>query len=190
MKQTGNGKVVMKLNAKQIVLLLGISAFLGVFALSSEAQGDPVFSANETEACFRDIDALAAGPSGYSVLECVGRGAQACMMTPGGDTTFGMMACLEGELLYWDARLEAAYAERLDSAREQDLEMATFRSSAPPIENTLRALHQVWKLFRETSCRYEQALWMGGTGGGPAAMACHMHETARQALKYEGWWAQ
>ena len=30
----------------------------------------------------------------------------------------------------------------------------------------------------------------GGTGGGPATLACHMHETARQALKLEGWWAQ
>ena len=112
------------------------------------------------------------------------------MMTPGGDTTYGMMDCLNGERLYWDARLNAAYAERVATAKQQDKELRDLGSAAASIEDSLRAMQRAWMAFRDTACLYEQAQWMGGTGGGPATMAGHMHETARQALKLEGWFAQ
>jgi len=64
------------------------------------------------------------------------------------------------------------------------------RSAAVSVEESLRTMQRAWISFRDASCLYEQAQWMGGTGGGPATQACHMHETARQALKLEGWWAQ
>jgi len=101
-----------------------------------------------------------------------------------------MMACLDGELAYWDARLNAAYAERITAAEALDAEMRTLGSAAPSIEDSLRAMQRAWIPFRDASCLYEQAQWMGGTGGGPATLACHMQETARQALKLEGWWGQ
>ena len=112
------------------------------------------------------------------------------MMTPGGDTTIGMIECLEGELGYWDGRLNAAYVKRVAIAKEQDAEMRELGSAAASIEESLRAMQRAWIAFRDASCLYEQAQWMGGTGGGPGTMACHMHETARQALKLEGWWGQ
>jgi uncharacterized protein YecT (DUF1311 family) len=112
------------------------------------------------------------------------------MMTPGGDTTIGMMECLDGEVGYWDARLNTAYADRVAIAKEQDAEMRDLGSAAVSIEESLRWMQQAWIAFRDASCLYEQAQWMGGTGGGPATAACHMHETARQALKLEGWWGQ
>ena len=112
------------------------------------------------------------------------------MNTRGGDSTIGMMTCLEGELKYWDARLNSAYAKRIATAKQQDAELMSLRSAAASLEKSLRTMQKSWISFRDASCLYEQAQWMGGTGGGPATLACHMHETARQALKLEGWWAQ
>lgn len=162
----------------------------GGFAIGAPAQAQPEFMPDATEACIIEANATSPGLSGHSVLDCVGSAAAACMMTPGGDTTIGMIKCLNNELSYWDRRLNAAYAQRVAIAKEQDTEMRELGSSAASIEENLKAMQRAWISFRDASCLYEQAQWMGGTGGGPATMACHMQETARQTLKLEGWWGQ
>lgn len=154
------------------------------------AQAEPVFSPVATETCEQEVQQSATALSGHAVLDCIGRSAQDCMITPGGDTTVGMMECLGAELTYWDARLNAAYADRLATAQEQDAELQDLGSAAERIEGQLRAMQRAWIAFRDASCHYERAQWMGGTGGGPASVACHMNETARQALKLEGWWGE
>jgi uncharacterized protein YecT (DUF1311 family) len=168
----------------------GVGMVALVLMSGGAASAEPVFSPDATEACVTEAHATAPGLSGHGVLDCVGRAAGACMMTPGGDTTLGMMACLDGELGYWDARLNAAYAARIAAAQALDDEMRGLGSAAPSVEESLRDMQRAWIPFRDAACRYEQAQWMGGTGGGPATLACHMHETARQALKLEGWWGQ
>lgn len=170
--------------------LLAAAALVGSLMMAPSLQADPVFTPDATDTCVKEAYATSPGLSGHAVLDCVGRAAAVCMMTPGGDTTIGMMECLEGERGYWDARLGAAYADGMSIAREQDTEMRELGSAAASIAERLRDLQQAWIAFRNASCLYEQAQWMGGTGGGPATMACHMHETARQALKLEGWWGQ
>ena len=168
--------------------------WLGLLALAlmsgGSAWAEPVFSPAATDACVSEASANSQGLSGHAVLDCVGQAAAACMMTPGGDTTIGMMECLDGERAYWDVRLNAAYVGRVATAQSQDAELKVMDSAATSVEDSLRAMQRAWMSFRDTSCLYEQAQWMGGTGGGPATLACHMHETARQALKLEGWWAQ
>jgi uncharacterized protein YecT (DUF1311 family) len=169
---------------------LTLTILAGGLVPGAPALAEPVFTPDATEACVSEAYATSPGLSGHAVLDCVGRAAAACMMTPGGDTTVGMVECLDGELGYWDGRLNAAYAERVAIAKEQDDEMREIGSAAASIEESLRAMQRAWISFRDASCLYEQAQWMGGTGGGPATMACHMQETARQALKLEGWWGQ
>lgn len=173
-----------------IIRVFGPSLIAISFAMGSDLRAEPLFSEEKTENCVSAITATSPGLSEHRVLDCVGRAAGACMMTPGGDTTVGMLACLDGELAYWDARLNAAYAERIAVAQTQDAELRTLGSANASVEESLRAAQRAWIAFRDASCLYEQAQWMGGTGGGPATLACHMHETARQALKLEGWWAQ
>jgi uncharacterized protein YecT (DUF1311 family) len=167
---------------------LGLMALL--FVSGAAALAEPVFTPAATEACVSEAEATSPGLGGHGVLDCIGRAAGACMMTPGGDTTLGMMECLEGEQGYWDARLNVAYAGRIAAAQALDAEIRTRGSAAASVEGSLRTMQRAWISFRDASCLYEQAQWMGGTGGGPATQACHMHETARQALKLEGWWAQ
>ncbi|WP_439526053.1 lysozyme inhibitor LprI family protein [Roseovarius mucosus] len=168
----------------------GQLAFALLLASSGAAQAEPVFLPDATLACTREAERLAPNLSGHAVLDCVGRSAQACMTTDGGETTIGMIDCLDAELKLWDGRLNAAYAAKMDAARTSDAEMASIGASVPSLENSLREMQRAWMAFRDAACLYEQAQWMGGTGGGPATMACHMQETARQALRLEGWWAQ
>lgn len=157
---------------------------------SSAAWAEPVFSPMATDGCISEAFAASPDRSRNAVLDCVGRSAAVCMTMPGGDTTIGMTDCLGAELIYWDARLNAAYAEQLLVALDQDAEVKEVGSVAPSIEESLRTMQRAWMSFRDASCLYEQAQWMGGTGSGPATVACHMHETARQALKLEGAWVQ
>lgn len=176
--------------ASHSMAALTLTILAGSLVLGGPALAEPVFTPGATETCLSEAYTTSPGLSGHAVLDCVGRAAAACMMTPGGDTTIGMIECLEGELSYWDARLNAAYVERVAIAQEQDNEMREMGSAGASIEEGLRAMQRAWISFRDASCLYEQAQWMGGTGGGPATMSCHMQETARQALKLEGWWGQ
>lgn len=101
----------------------------------------------------------------------------------------GMIDCFNAELRLWDRRLNAAYAKRIAAARSEDAQGTNVRSTSTSLVDSLRAMQRAWIGYRDAACLYEQAQWLGGTGAGPATMACHMHETARQALQLEGWWA-
>lgn len=180
----------MILDKRYIISLLGQSVLVLTFASAADLSAEPVFSSTATESCVSATAVNSPDLGGHDVLDCVGRAAAACMIKPGGDTTLGMMDCLQGELAYWDARLNAAYTKRIEVAQTQDAEMQTLGSAAASVEDSLRAMQRAWNSFSDAACLYEQAQWMGGTGGGPATLACHMHETARQALRLEGWWAQ
>ena len=158
--------------------------------LCTSVQAKPAFSPKATEACVVKATTASKSQSGHSVLDCVGQSAQACMNRPGGDTTVGMMDCLKAELDFWDARLNAAYAKRWAEAKAEDAEMKRIGASSTKLEESLQKMQRAWISYRDATCLHEQAKWQGGTGGGPATMACHMNETARQALKLDGWWSQ
>jgi uncharacterized protein YecT (DUF1311 family) len=168
---------------------VSLAAGLALVAFAP-AQANPVFKPAATDACVTKASAGSENKSDHAVLACVGQSAQACMNTPGGETTVGMMDCLKGELDYWDKKLNAAYAKRLATAKTDDAELKSMGSAAPKTEPALRKMQRAWIAYRDAACLYEQSKWMGGTGGGPATMACHMEETARQALKLDGWWSQ
>jgi uncharacterized protein YecT (DUF1311 family) len=168
---------------------VSLAAGLALVAFAP-AQANPVFKPAATDACVTKASAQSKNKSDHAVLACVGQSAQACMRTPGGDTTVGMMDCLKGELDYWDGKLNAAYAKRLATAKSNDAELKSMGSAAPKTEPALRKMQRAWIGYRDAACLYEQSKWMGGTGGGPATMACQMEETARQALKLDGWWSQ
>jgi uncharacterized protein YecT (DUF1311 family) len=169
---------------------LALAVGLATSGLVDAQQVPAPFDPATTIACVASAQADAPERSGYAVLACPGRAAQACIARPGQDNTVGMVACLDAERRYWDARLNAAHARRLADARKQDAEMASIRAAVAAVEPTLRAMQRAWIAYRDAACRHEQAQWMGGTGGGPATMACHLRETARQALLLEGWWRQ
>ena len=148
---------------------------LALMPLPLAAQ-EMVFSPVATETCLANM------AEGQDPATCIGASANACMeATSGGYSTVGMVGCYEQERLYWDARLNAAYRLARAEAKKIDAEMREIGSSAPSQADALRDMQRAWIGFRDASCDYERALWGGGTGGGPASVACHMFMTAEQA---------
>lgn len=104
---------------------------------------------------------------------CIGLSSAACQQnTPGGDTTVGMIGCLDRELSYWDGALNYYY---------QDL-----RNQDPDRAEDLKQLQRSWIAYRDATCGYEAAEFQGGTFAGIAATDCHLRLTGRQTLYLRG----
>ncbi|NDR56415.1 lysozyme inhibitor LprI family protein [Aliiruegeria sabulilitoris] len=144
------------------------------------AQEELHFTPVPTESCLLGAETLPA------MEACVGTAATACMESHEfGYTTVGMGYCLDQELAFWDARLNAVYRQVMVRDKAVDAEMAEIGSSAPSLSEALREMQRAWIPFRDASCDYDRAQWGGGTGGGPATLSCLMYATARQALILE-----
>ncbi len=137
---------------------------------------DLSFSMAETERCLAETAAADT---------CIGASAALCMESPGGQSTVGMGYCLEQEWLAWDARLNTAYQARMAEAKGIDAEMRDLGASVVSQATALRDMQRAWIPFRDAKCDFERSQWGGGTGGGPATLACLMTETARQTLYLE-----
>ncbi len=139
-----------------------------LFAAPAQAQ-DLSFSPVHTEACLQE--AVGRGER----LDCIGASANQCMQdTAGGETTVGMGGCLDRERDFWDGRLNAAYQQLLSQQR-----------SDPAMLDALRGMQRAWISYRDARCDYEYVQWGGGTGGGPAILACLMQATAEQVFVLE-----
>lgn len=153
---------------------------LALVAGTAASAQELVFSPAATEACLRAL-----APD-QSPEVCIGESAAQCMAdTPGGYSTVAMGGCLDREWQFWDARLNLAYKARRAETKAADAEMRDLGSMAPSQAETLRDMQRAWITWRDATCAYEHAQWGGGTGGGPAAISCHMTLTARQALYLE-----
>ncbi|MGJ8618377.1 MAG: lysozyme inhibitor LprI family protein [Sulfitobacter sp.] len=113
---------------------------------------------------------------------CVGLSAQLCMDTPDGSSTVGMGGCLDAERKFWDDRLNANYQARMVEAKRVDAEMAELGATVPSQSDALRDMQRAWIAFRDTACTWEASKWGGGTGSGPAYVACLMDLTAEQSI--------
>ncbi len=149
-----------------------------LFCAVPAAAQDLVFDIGPTLSCL-------AGTEDYDLRHaCIGEAANRCMeATPGGYSTVGMSGCIDAELQYWDARLNASYQELMAQERADDAELAG--TSAPAKAPRLRDTQRAWIPFRDATCDYERSQWGGGTGGGPATVGCLLRMTAEQTLYLE-----
>ena len=117
--------------------------------------------------------------------DCIGASAEYCMeINPAGYTTIGMSGCADLELTYWDARLNDSY-QNLRRAEKADDDLGRDLPGYVNKANALRDMQRAWIGWRDATCDYERAQWGGGTGGGPATVACLMRLTGEQALYLE-----
>lgn len=161
-----------------IARLIGLACLLAL-ALPAAAQ-ELSFDIRHTRAC---LDRAGADAEGQRA--CVGTSANRCMdATPMGSTTVGMGGCIDRELQWWDARLNAAYQRLMARERADDAQFQGM-ASVPPKAPALRDMQRAWIPFRDATCAYERSWWGGGTGGGPATLGCLLRMTAEQTLYLE-----
>ena len=142
-------------------------------AVPAFADADFVYSNAATQSCLDDGKGL----------ECVGHSAEKCMEdTEGGYSTYGMGGCMSLEADFWDSKLNSAYQSLMAQAKEFDAMAAEDGFTVLSQADTLRDMQRTWISFRDSRCAYEYSLWGGGTGGGPASIACFTQMTAEQAL--------
>lgn len=160
--------------------IIGLGA-LATVGLSGETLAqDLIYSNAQTANC------LANSEMPEEFTSCVGRSSEACMNANSlGGSTIGMGGCLNYEYEFWDARLNHVYQRVMANAKENDAYNASEGLGAPPSAPALRDMQRAWIPFRDARCRYEHTLWAGGTGGGPAVVACLMDVTAEQTLFLE-----
>jgi len=116
-------------------------------------------------------------------MVCAGLAASQCMeRSEGGYTTAGMATCADRELQWWDARLNTTYKKLRARFLAYDADKPDY---APSQSDALREMQRAWIPYRDALCAFEASEWGGGTGAGPAAVGCHLHETARQTLYLE-----
>ncbi len=160
-----------------MILAFSAGVATGATASAEDVKG---FTPAATEQC------LASMVEGQWPNTCIGSSANLCMeTTEGGWSTVGMSKCLNEELQYWDARLNAAYQTVRAKRKATDKEMADLGSAAASQGEALLAMQRAWIAYRDATCDYERSQWGGGTGGGPATVSCHMYMTANQALYLE-----
>lgn len=124
---------------------------------------DLIFSTQAVDQC------LATGQT----EACIGLSAQACQRsTPGGESTVGMVGCLDRETSYWDGALNYYY---------QDL-----RKRDPDRAGSLQEVQRAWIAFRDATCGYEADAYSGGTIVGIIAADCYLRMTGRQTLFLRG----
>lgn len=156
-------------------IILSIILF-AVLSLPVNAQSDDLsFSIDETKACLNDAKDQAR-------LDCIGLSSNQCQSSASGSTTVGMGFCLNSELEWWDARLNETYASLVKLEKSDDEEAQREGWNAPKKYPPLQTLQRNWIKYRDALCEYEAVQWGGGTGAGPAFLACMMHETARQTI--------
>lgn len=146
-----------------------------VFILVLSMAGAPAAAQDLTFHPDPVMDCLSDATKAAMRHDCIGAAANLCMIeTPGGSSTPVMGGCLDLERGWWDARLNDVYARLLDQ-----------HAGAPATLENLRAMQRTWITYRDARCDYEFAQWDGGTGGGPALLACLMTSTAEQTLVLE-----
>jgi uncharacterized protein YecT (DUF1311 family) len=164
----------MKVRAKMKNEFYGIALAI-IFAPPVMAQ-DLVYSDDAVSDCLGS-EAPREGAS------CAGASAAACMAdTPGSDTTVGMGGCFDREWQFWDGELNEAYGALMMVYLDSDAEAAAGGWNAPSQVEALRAMQRAWITYRDARCDFERSQWGGGTGGGPATVACLMDVTAEQTI--------
>ena len=153
-------------------MLRALSILLALSALPATAQ-DLQFDISDTQQCL-----VSTGHAG-NPSDCIGVSAMACMDQRGGDSTYGMGFCLDNELQFWDAELNANYQQLRAAMQDADRGLPDHLAVQA---SSLRDMQRAWIAYRDARCTHEASLWQGGTGSGPAFLNCAMLLTGEQAL--------
>lgn len=151
------------------------AVILGVGPALAESPAAPLQSA--IPACFH------AAEDEVAAHACVGTESAACMQTPDGQTTVGMMTCLLAENEVWDGLLNAEYAAARARAAEADAaEQASFPEFAVRAAQ-VRDAQRAWIAFRDANCAMEYGVWGAGSMRQIAGADCLLRMTSERTIE-------
>lgn len=115
----------------------------------------------------------------------IGRAAEDCIAGEAGSSNVGIGMCYSAEWRQWDDRLNAAYQTLLDQQADLAADNAAFNTNIPDAVDLMRDMQRNWIVYRDAACEWEYVQWGGGSGAGPASVACMLQLTAQQTLFLE-----
>ncbi|WP_417806944.1 lysozyme inhibitor LprI family protein [Thioclava sp.] len=144
------------------LMITVLLALLGSPAFAQEPTVDPAM----VRACFAGAN--------DTHPDCIGDAANDCQSQPGGDTTLGISACLQGEAQVWDDILNAQY-----KGARADL----LKQGGTPLADQLLDAQRAWISFRDADCGLIYSVWADGSIRTVMASSCYLHKTAQRALE-------
>lgn len=152
--------------------LMGLAAFGGAFAQTGNSA--PSTGEVQMQQCLDK-----AGKTSANASSCVGTIIDTCPGIEG--STNDMVECIELELTFWDARLNAAYKDVRAVYAEQDQEEPDGIQLADELRDTQRA----WIAWRDAKCSFAYREFRGGTMGRITGADCMNSMTAARAIELE-----
>lgn len=157
------------------MLVSGVMAFAALGAASAQADNStPSTGDVQMQQC---LDG--AGKTSVNTSSCAGTIIDACPGIKG--STSDMVECIELELTFWDARLNAAYKNLRAVYAEQDQDEPDGMQLADELRDTQRA----WIAWRDAKCSFAYREFRGGTMGRITGADCMNSMTAARAIELE-----
>ena len=104
---------------------------------------------------------------------CLGAAARRCQARPGGETTMGLVDCIQGEAAAWDAVLNEEYRAT----------RAALSARGEALASSLLAAQRAWIAYRDAECRLSHDRWGDGTLRGVVHANCILGFTAERSLE-------
>lgn len=115
---------------------------------------------------------------------CIGDGAEACMDTEkDGQSTVGMMFCLQAEAQAWDVALNDEYARALAFAEGADAEERPHFPEFAVRFDQVKAAQRAWIAFRDANCDMAYGIWGSGSMRMIEGASCLLQMTARRTVE-------
>lgn len=109
-----------------------------------------------------------------SPINCVGRISDPCLELPEGQSTVGMVGCIDKETKVWDGMLNGEYARLL----------AVLKGKAA---EDVRKAQRNWIALRDSDCSIPYEIFEGGTMAQPISADCIRSHTADRAVQLRAW---
>lgn len=109
-----------------------------------------------------------------SPINCIGRVSDPCLELPEGQSTVGMVGCIDKETKVWDGMLNDEYARLL----------AVLKGKAA---EDVRKAQRNWITLRDSDCAIPYEIFEGGTMAQPISAECIRSHTADRAVQLRAW---
>jgi uncharacterized protein YecT (DUF1311 family) len=112
--------------------------------------------------------------AGRDVHSCIGHIADPCLDDPAGQSTVGMVQCMDKETKLWDTMLNEEYTRLLSIITGAAAE-------------SVRKAERAWIATRDADCQVAYDIFQGGTIAQPISARCRLDHTADRALQVRSW---